>query len=466
MPVSQENIDAISAEVIRFGSDFHAANDNTRRELAEMRATIDKYGKDGDPVAINKIDTLVASVETKQAALEASMKSASDSIAAISADVEKVESVLKRPGATAGWAGDEAVSEAKAAFDFAKAKLANSGKLGINTVVEADQEAYAAYVASFAPYMRARSDAALSASVQAALQTGSDPDGGYLVPRTVSSRIITRIFETSNLRALATVESIGGKELEIPRDEGEFGTGGWVGETQSPSETTTSQFGVSKIFAHEMFAEPRVTQNMLEDAGLDIEAWAGNKVGDKMGRVEATSFFTGTGVNQPRGLLTYSDWTNPSTDGHLENGKIEQIHSLNATAVTADAVYNLAFALKDYYTNNANFLMKRLTVRDLMKLKDGQGNYLWQMGDVRGGQPATILGFPVQRSEDMPLVAAGSLSIAFGDFRQAYTIVDRLGLTMLRDNLTAKPYVKFYTRRRVGGDVVNFEAVKLMVTSA
>lgn len=466
MPVSQENIDAISAEVTRFGSDFRAANDNTRRELSEMRAAIDKYGKDGDPIAINKIDTLVASVETKQAALEASIKAASESILAVSADVEKVEAVLKRPGATAGWAGDEAVTEAKAAFDFAKAKLANSGKLNINTVVEADQEAYAAYTEAFAPYMRARSDAAMPVNVQAAMQTGSDPDGGYLVPRTVSSRIIQRVYETSNLRALATVESIGGKELEIPRDEGEFGYGGWVGETQSPSETATSQLGVSKIFAHEMFAEPRVTQNMLEDAGLDIEAWVGNKVGDKMGRVEATAFFTGSGVNQPRGLLTYGAWSTSSADGHLENGKIEQIVSGGATTVTADAIYNLAFSLKDYYTNNANFLMKRLTVRDLMKLKDGQGNYLWQMGDIKGGQPATILGFPVQRCEDMPLVAAGSLSVAFGDFRQAYTIVDRLGLTMLRDNLTAKPYVKFYSRRRVGGDVVNFEAVKLLVTSA
>ncbi len=449
----------------RFGNDFRAANDNTRRELNELRATLDKYGKDGDPIAVNKIDTLVAAVETKHAALEASLKAATDSIVAVSADVDKIDAVLKRPG-NGGWAGDEGAADAKAAFEFAKAQLANAGKLGINTEIVADEEAYAAYAAAFAPYMRARSDAAMPGPVQAAMQTGSDPDGGYLVPKTVSSRIIQRIFETSNLRALATVETIGGKELEIPRDEGEFGFGGWVGETQAPSETSTSQLGVSKIFAHEMFAEPRVTQNMLEDAGLDIEAWVGNKVGERMGRIEASAFFTGDGVNKPRGLLSYGNWATSGADGHLENGKIEQIISGGATAITADAFYNLVFALKDYYTQNANFLMKRTTVRDAMKLKDGQGNYLWQMGDIKGGQPATILGFAVNRCEDMPAIAAGSLPVAFGDFKAAYTIVDRLGLTLLRDNLTAKPYVKFYNRRRVGGDVVNFEAVKLMVTSA
>lgn len=375
----------------------------------------------------------------------------------VAADLERIDAVLKRPGG-GGWDGEEGTAEAKAAFEFAKAKLVTEGKLGINTEVAADEEAYAAYAKAFPSYMRSRTEASMPRDYQAAMQTGSDPDGGYLVPVTYSSRIIKRVYETSNLRALATVESIGGKELEIPRDEGEFGFGGWVGETTAPSETSTSQLGVSKIFAHEMFAEPRVTQSMLEDAGLDIEAWVANKVGEKFARIEATAFFTGTGVNQPRGLLTYAAGTN--------NGQIEQVTSGNATQITADKIFDLTFALKDFYTANARYLMKRTTVRDVMKLKDGQGNYLWQMGDIRAGQPATILGFSVERCEDMPTVAAGSLPVAFGDFRAAYTIVDRLGITLLRDNLTAKPWIKFYNRRRVGGDVVNFEAVKLLVVGA
>jgi HK97 family phage major capsid protein len=343
--------------------------------------------------------------------------------------------------------------------------LSANDRLTVSAEISSDEAAYKAYCEAFPHYLRSRNDAAMKGQFQAALSTGSGPDGGYLVPTTYSQRIITRVFETSNLRALASVETIAGKELELPRDEGEFAFGGWVGEMTAPSETATSQLGISKIFAHEMFVEPRATQNMIEDAGIDIEAWIANKTGDKMGRIEATAFFTGTGVNQPRGLLTYAAWATSGDDGHLENGKIEQIVSGGATSLTADAFFNVAYGLKDRYTANANWMMKRITVREVAKLKDGQGNYLWQMGDVKSGAPSTILGYPVVRCEDMPTIAASSLSVAFGDFREAYTIVDRLGITLLRDQYTAKPFVKFYTRRRVGGAVLNFEAVKLMKTS-
>lgn len=449
--ITEATAEKIVADISRFGGDVKALADSTNRDLAALRAEVDALGKKSDPVAVAKIDALATLVETKQATLEGDLKAANDNI-------EALKAVNKRPGSSAGWGDSDEAKEAKAAFDWHKARLANSGKLGINTKIDVDADAYKAFEEAFPSYMRARSDGAMSQSVQAAMQTASDPDGGYLVPVSVSSRIIKKVYETSALRDLATVETIGGKELEIPRDEGEFGYGGWVGETTAPSETTTSQLGVSKIAAHEMYAEPRVTQSMLEDAGLDIEAWVANKVGEKLGRIEATAFFNGTGVGQPRGLLTYATGTTP--------GYIEQINSGAATAVTADGLYNLVFSLKDYYTANASFLMKRLTVRDIVKLKDGDGKYMWQMGDIKAGVPATLLGYQVKRAEDMTTIAASALAIAFGDFKAAYTIVDRLGITLLRDNLTAKPYVKFYNRRRVGGDVVNFEAVKLQKISA
>ena len=463
MPVEQKDIDLIVAQTKAIKDDTTKLFEKASSDLAALRSELDTVAKKAqiDPLFVNKVDTIAASVETLQGTLEGDksvLKSLEDRTNAL-------EAVNKRPGVKGGWGDSDEAKAAKDAFEWHKNKLISAGKLGINTKIEPDQAAYDSYCEAFPAYMRARNDAAMPANYQAAMTTGSDPDGGYLVPKTVHSRIISRVYETSNLRALATVISIGGKELEIPRDEGEFGYGGWVGETTAPSETTTSQLGVSKIFAHEMFAEPRVTQNMIEDAGLDIEAFVADKVGQKLGRIEATSFFTGTGVNQPRGLLTYATWATSSADGHLENGKIEQISSGGSGVVTSDAVYNLVFALKDYYLSNAQFLMKRLTVRDIMKLKDGQNNYLWQMGDIRSGQPATLLSHPITRAEDMPTLAAGSLSIAFGDFKQAYTIVDRLGITLLRDNLTAKPYIKFYNRRRVGGDVVNFEAVKLSVAT-
>lgn len=457
MPVTQEHIDTITAQVAALAPKVEALTAKANTELAALRSELDtvKNADKSDPLFVNKVDTLAASVETMQAALEEGK--------AVTARVDAVEAVLKRPGTAGGWSADAESAEAKAAFDWHKAKLVSEGKLSATTKIEPNAETYKALVEAFPAYMRARSDGAMLPAVQAAMQTASDPDGGYLVPVTYSTRVIGRVYETSALRELATVESIGGKELVIPRDEGEFGNGGWVGETTAPSETTTSQLGESKIAAHEMYAEPRVTQSMLEDAGLDIEAWVAKKVGGKFGRIEATAFFTGNGAGKPRGLLTYGNYTTP---GVTENGKIEQINSGSAAAVTADGLYNLVFSLKDHYTANASFLMKRLTVRDVLKLKDGNGQYIWQMGDIKAGVPASLLGYSVKRAEDMPTVEASALAIAFGDFKEAYTIVDRLGITLLRDNLTAKPYVKFYNRRRVGGDVVNFEAVKLQKISA
>jgi HK97 family phage major capsid protein len=457
--IDQNTAEKIVADIAKFGTDVAALQDSTKRDLNELRSAIDENGKKSDPVAIGKIDALATLVETKVATLEGNLKAANDNI-------EALKAVNKRPGAVGGgWGDDDEAKTAKEAFAWHKAKLIAEGKLPAGDTVEADAAAYAAYTEAFPHYMRARGDNALKPQFMGAMQTGSDPDGGYLVPTQYSTRTMKRVYETSNLRGLATIETIGGKELILPRDEGEFGYGGWVGEITAPSETTTSQLGETKIFAHEMYAEPRVTQNMIEDAGIDIEAWVSNKVGEKMGRIEATAFHTGDGSNKPKGFLMYAAWATSGDDGHLENGKIEQIVSGGATTLTADAFYNVYYGLKDKYAANANWLMKRITVRDVMKLKDGQGNYLWQMGDIKSGQPTTILTAPVTRSEDMPTIAASSLSVAFGDFKEAYTIVDRLGLTLLRDNLTAKPYVKFYNRRRVGGAVVNFEAIKLMKTS-
>jgi HK97 family phage major capsid protein len=444
--IDQSTIDQIARDIRSHSDNVKALDESTRRELQEMRSVIDQHGKRADALVDERVNKFAASIETKTGALETGLKE-------VSAQAERIEAVLKRPNAA--WKGEEGGSEISAAFDFHRVKMAKEGRLAVGVKVDpqaADNEAYNLWAQNFSTYLR-RDERAVP---QAALSTGSDPDGGYLVPTTVSSRVINRVYETSPLRQYATVETISGKELVIPRDEGEFGSG-WVGETESRPETTTSQVGESKIMAHELYAAPRVTQSMIEDAGLDIESWMGNKVGDKFARAEATAFINGTGINQPRGLLTYASGT--------ANGQIERIVSGNATLVTADGIKDLVYSLKDYYTANARFMMKRLTVRDVVKLKDGQNNYLWQMGDIKGGQPSTLEGYPVVRAEDFPSIGAGTLPIAFGDFRAAYTIIDRLGINVLRDPFTAKPYVIMYTRRRVGGDVVNFEAVKLQVIS-
>jgi HK97 family phage major capsid protein len=456
MPVEQKDIDLIVNQTKAIKEDTTKLFEAAQRDLAALRSELDTVSKKAqlDPVFVNKIDTIAASVETLSGAHEKDKAV----LASLETRADALEAVNKRPGVRGGWANDDEAKAAKDAFEFHKARLVSEGKLKASGNSEPDREAIQTYFDAFPIYMRSRPER-LSVDINAAMTTGSDPDGGYTVTPTYSTKVVSRVYETSNLRALADVQTIAGKELIVPRDEGEFGFGGWVGETTAPSETSTAQLGESKIAVHEMFSEPRVTQQMLEDSGLDVESWVANKVGQKFGRIEATSFFTGTGTNQPRGILTYANWTTP---GVTQNGAIEQIASGASGALTADGIYNLVYSLKDFYNRNASFLMSRTVVRDTMKLKDGQGNYLWQMGDVKNGQPSTLMTYAINREEDMPVVATNALAVAFGDFKSGYQIVDRLGITLLRDNLTAKPYVKFYNRRRVGADVINFEAFKLL----
>jgi len=245
--------------------------------------------------------------------------------------------------------------------------------------------------------------------------------------------------------------------LEVPNDLGQVDAG-WVGEQETRTTTNTPGVGVLRIPAHEMYAMPSATQKLLEDASIDVSAWISGKIADRFARIEATAFVAGTGVKQPRGFLTYPAGTS-------NNGQIEQIHSGNAALLTADGLINLTFGLKDFYLANAQFLMQRQSVGQVMLLKDLQGRYLWQPS-IQAGTPTTLLSYPVQWAADMPAIAAGALPVAFGDFKAGYTIVDRLGISALRDPYTAKPFVLFYTRKRVGGDVVNFEAIKLLLISA
>lgn len=449
--IDTKTAEAIEKQIRGFGDNIRALGDDTKRELTEMRQIIDGMPKGDDVVTRERIDKFAASVETKQNALETGFQE-------VRADLDKVATALNRTGG--GWKGGEDGAD-DAAYQFALAKMANDGTLKVGAKVEPDEAAIKAWGENFGLYMR-RDDKggahALQATFQAALQTGSDPDGGYLVPTEVSRRIVEKAYESSPMSEVAYTETIGTRELEIPRDEAEAGAG-WVGETEARPETSTPTLGLSKIVAHEMYAAPRATQNMLEDAGIDIEAWLARKVGEKFGRLEASAFLTGDGVNKPRGLLTY-----PAGTGA---GQIEQVASGGATDFTFDGLLNAAFALKDPYEANASWLLNRLGIRNVAKLKDLEGRYVWDFGNTRERPGrATLLGYPVRRATDIATPGAGALMGAFGDFRQAYTIVRRLGITTLRDPYTAKPYVIFYSRARVGGDVVNHEAVKLVVGSA
>lgn len=295
---------------------------------------------------------------------------------------------------------------------------------------------------------------------QKALSVDSDPDGGYLVTPQQSARIIEVVYETSPMRQIATVETISSDALEGLFD-GDEAAAAWVAERGSRAETNTPQLGQWRIPTHELYANPRATQKLLDDSAVDIEAWLSRKVADKFARTENLAFVLGTGVGQPRGIVTYPDGTT--------RGTIERIPSLDASTIAAEGIYNVIYGIKNAYRTGAVWVMNRATVGVIRTIRDesggaGTGQFMWSPGF--GTQPATLAGYPIVEFEDMADISGGNIVAGFGNFRQAYTIVDRIGIRVLRDPYSAKPHVEFYTTKRVGGDVLNFEAIKLMDIAA
>ena len=284
-----------------------------------------------------------------------------------------------------------------------------------------------------------------------ALSVDSDADGGFLVTPEMSSEIVKKVFESSPMRALASVQTISTDALDILEDLDEVESG-WVTERQNRSNTGTPQLKMVKIPVHEIYASPLATQKMLDDASINVEQWLQQKIADKFSRDEATAFVRGDGMGKPKGILSYS-----AGDGF---GLIEQVVSGSAANITADGLIDLQNALKEAYQGNASWIMKRQTVKEVRKLKDLQGRYLWEPGLVPGN-PDMLLGKPLYQANDMDAVGANKLAVGYGDFKAGYQIVDRIGIRVLRDPYSAKPFVMFYTTKRVGGGVKNFEAIKL-----
>jgi HK97 family phage major capsid protein len=314
-----------------------------------------------------------------------------------------------------------------------------------------------AYKAAFDRYIR-KGDEIISIDERKSLSVGTDPDGGYVVNPDLSGRIVMRVFESSPMRAYASIQVISSDALEGLFDLNEASSG-WVGEEDSRPETNTPVLGKWRIPVHELYAKPKATQKLLDDASINMEAWLASKVAEKFARDEANAFVVGNGSNKPRGFLTYASGT--TLPGTIEQFPTGASAALASAPDGGDALINALYGLKQQYRANATWFMNRSTTRLVRRAKDSDGAYIWSPG-IQAGQPATLLGYPVAAFEDMPDPAASSLSIAVGDMREAYQIVDRLGIRTLRDPYSAKPYVEFYTTKRVGGDVVNFEAIKLI----
>lgn len=288
-----------------------------------------------------------------------------------------------------------------------------------------------------------------------AMNEESDADGGFLVPIEMSSEIVKKVFESSPMREISSVQSISSSQLEIFEDLDEMASG-WVGESQARTSTATPALKKIMIPVHELYAMPPASQNLLDDAAINLESWIAEKVSDKFARDESTAFVNGNGVMKPKGILQYG-----AGDGF---GLIEQIVSGSAAAITADGLISLVYSLKEPYHNGAQFIMRRASEKSVRKLKDSQNRYLWEPG-LNGQSQATLLGYGIKWAADMDAEGSNALCIAFGNFKAGYQIVDRVGIRILRDPYSSKGQVLFYTTKRVGGGVKNFEAIKLQKCS-
>lgn len=318
-----------------------------------------------------------------------------------------------------------------------------------------------AHQKAFVAFLRKGIDTNLSEIEAKALSVGSDPDGGYFVTPDTNGRMVEKIYESSPIRQIASVQVISSDKLEGREDLNEA-EAGWVGETASRDTTDTPEVGKWAIEAFEMYAKPKATQKLLDDAAVNVEEWLADKVAKRFSRLENTAFVSGTGIQQPKGITAYTTAADDGTGvawgsiGYVASGASGAFAGSNPI----DNIYSLIGALKNEYLSNARFLTRRSVITAMRKFKDSTGQYLWSppSADV----PESFAGYAITRAEDMPALAANSLSLYFGDFREAYQIVDRLGVRTLRDPYSAKPFVEFYTIKRVGGGVVNFEAIKAM----
>ncbi|MBP7619368.1 MAG: phage major capsid protein [Gemmatimonadales bacterium] len=307
----------------------------------------------------------------------------------------------------------------------------------------------AEYSQAFAAHFR-RGD------VQASLNKGVASEGGHLAPVEWDRTIIDKLRLISPMRQVCGQISISGAGFSKLFNQAGT-TSGWVGETAARPTTNTPTFGTLTYTPMELYANPNATQQMLDDAEIDLESWLAGEVETEFARAENLAFVSGAAATQPKGIMTYV--TGGANAAEHPYGAILLTNSGLAAAIAADPIIDLIYALPQAFQGNARFGMNRNTLAVVRKLKDGDGNYLWQPS-YQAGQPSQLAGYPVTEIPDMPNIAANAVPILFGDFQRTYLIVDRIGTRVLRDPFTNKPYVQFYTTKRVGGGLLNPETMR------
>lgn len=339
------------------------------------------------------------------------------------------------------------VSTLEASLDDVMKQLA-AAKLGGNGSGVADPE----HTEQIKAYIRKGTEP----TVQAAMSEGTDSAGGYIVPIEWDRTITDKLKQRSPIRENAQVITVGDRGFTRVYNDGVIGSG-WVGETAARTETTTPGLSTLAFSLGEIYANPAVTQRMLDDAGFDLEMWLTGEVDGEFAIQENIAFLSGNGTNKPNGVLTYV--TGAANAATHPFGAIATTVVAAAAAITSDEVLALVYSMPSERDDNSKFFLNRSTLAALRKLKDGQGNYLWQPSYV-AGEPQSLVGYPVVEVPGMPTLATGNVTVLFGNMEKTYLVIDRLGTRVLRDPFTNKPYVHFYTTKRVGGGVQNPEYMK------
>lgn len=339
-----------------------------------------------------------------------------------------------------------------------QAKTMTYGRPVLSTAVETDEP----HQKAFNAYLRHGDDEALRglALEGKALSTAVAADGGFLVDPRTADTVKSMLVSTGSIRSIATVVTVDAANYDVLIDRSDVGTG-WVTETGSVSETATPLIERISIRLHQLAAMPKASQRLLDDSAFDVEGWLAGKIASRFIRSESAAFVNGDGVDKPKGFLlppkvTNATWTWGSL-GYVASGAAGDFRTTNAV----DCIVDLVYALAAPYRANATFVMNSRTAGAVRKMKDADGRFMWADG-LAVAEPPRLMGYPVLICEDMPDIAANAHAIAFGDFAAGYTIAERTELRILRDPFSAKPHVLFYATKRVGGDISDYAAIKLL----
>ncbi len=443
----------VQKAIKEFGATSKQNYDDLRVAHEELKGIVEAQNLD-DPITKDHLAKLGDDITTRQDEMD-------KATAAQVKRMDDIETAMKRTGPSGPEQKDmdRLIKEAREFYVHCNAS-GDGVKYQQMKSHEVNMEEYQEYCKAFPDYLRV-DEKGLTPEGAKSLQVGIDADGGYTVTPEMSNRIVTRVFESDPIRQLAGIMSISTGALEMLEDVDEADAE-WEGERIATDETGTPKWKKKRIPVNIMSARPRATQTLLDDSGVNIESWLSNKVSDKFARTEGAAFVTGDGLGKPTGFGTYADWT---TAGTFEYGKIERQNMGHATEFTTDGLIDVKYRMTEQYLDRGTWLTNRLNVRDIMKLKDGDGQYIWRAG-LEAGAPSILLGLPIRMATTVATAGAGALAIYLADWKEAYLIVDRQGISVQRDPYTVKPFIEFYTRKRVGGDVVNFQAIKIGVVAA